>query len=417
MAFVGLLGVISGILSSRILGPKGRGELTALLLIPGLIAKVGHCGLTQSVAYLTVKGGTTGPGLGISAMIVAALIGLMQALVLAPLLGSLAPLTIPFQPIGEVCLMWLPLNLLFMVVLGLDLGAGRFFEFNGSQVINSFVYVVVLIALTMTGNASPALFSQAIIVASVTALVFRWRLFASELSGFSYHAAVEVLRRGWSYSQPELLGWALVRADSLILARLVSAEELGQYTVALTLATVQIMAANPVAQVCFQSITSSAEGPASMELLARQFRLFQVIFMVLAVLGTCIAPFVVPVIFGPLYQQSTRPMCLLIMAMGVWSCSQLLEGGMRGLDRGNLCTWANALGLLILLVLAKPSVGYLGITGMAALVLLGQIASMAAKLALLKWHDGFPMTDFWGFNLQTLMELKVISRRLTFRAV
>lgn len=415
MAVVGLLGVISGILSSRILGPKGRGELTALMLVPGLMAKIGHCGLTQAVAYLMVKGGTTERALGISSMTVAAIIGLVQALTLVPLLGVIAPLTTPLRPIGEVCLVWLPLNLLFMVVLGLDLGAGRFLAFNASQVVNSFVYVLLLILLTITGKASPAFFALAIIVASITALVFRWRVLVNQLQLPSVHTALEVLRRGWAYSQPELVGWALVRGDSLILARLVSSEELGQYTVALTVATAQLMAANPVAQVCFQSVSSSAEESVSMDLLARQFRLFQVIFMVLAVLVACVAPVAVPMVFGSLYIRSTKPMCLLILAMGVWSCSQLLEGGMRGLDRGNLCTWGNVVGLLVLVSLAQPIVHYFGITGMAGLVLLAQISSLAAKLALLQCNVGFSVSDFWGFNLHTFRDLKVISQRLTRR--
>ena len=50
-----LAGVLSGILSARLLGPEGRGLLVVVYLIPGLACAVRNLSLPMAVAYLISK--------------------------------------------------------------------------------------------------------------------------------------------------------------------------------------------------------------------------------------------------------------------------------------------------------------------------------------------------------------------------
>src|SRR5712691_7326914 len=69
------LGLISGTLLARLLGPTGRGELAAVLLWPGILTVVGSVGLTDAMVYVTARE----PGRQRAVFATGALIALVQS--------------------------------------------------------------------------------------------------------------------------------------------------------------------------------------------------------------------------------------------------------------------------------------------------------------------------------------------------
>src|SRR5512145_3221427 len=50
-----LLGIVSGVLAARLLGPAGRGELAIVTLWPIALATLGNLGINQAVAFFTAQ--------------------------------------------------------------------------------------------------------------------------------------------------------------------------------------------------------------------------------------------------------------------------------------------------------------------------------------------------------------------------
>src|SRR5258708_1803607 len=116
---IALAGVTTGVLSTRLLGASGRGELTALLLLPGLVGRLGNVGMLQAVAFLDSPSRRLKPAERVpAAALIAALgAGCLLALLLLPFLSFLLPnlssgLLIP----ASLCLLYIPLNFVFSVL-------------------------------------------------------------------------------------------------------------------------------------------------------------------------------------------------------------------------------------------------------------------------------------------------------------
>lgn len=413
VGLVALTGVTTGILSSRTLGAQGRGELTALLLLPGLLGPLGITGISQAVGYLDSPARNTGKSIAGPALAAALCAGCLIALCLLPFLALLLPnlrrsLLVP----AALCLVYLPLGFIYAVLRGADLAAGRFRTYNLLQVSVGIGQVAFMLLFLGIGRPSPATFAAAVVLAVVAVLVARspvlYRMIArADLTSANLRL---VLIKAWRFVQPELSGLALLRCDVLLLARLVSTEALGLYTVAMAVAFGQALTANPLAQVCFHSTSSAPTRAAATEALARQFRLLQILFIGMAGLVVAIAPTLIRLGFGPRFLGSARSAVILVLAMTVWSCSQLLEGGLRGMDLARLCSWANLAGLAVLVACAGSLVHAFGIAGMAVAMLAGQTASLAAKLILMRRTLGCDLSPFWVFSRRGLEEIWAMAR-------
>jgi O-antigen/teichoic acid export membrane protein len=409
-----LMGVVSGVLTTRLLGAEGRGELTLLMLVPALTSRLGNCGLTQSVAYLespTRRLRSLSAG---SAMCLAALLGLAQCALLAPVLGMLLPALSGRQaPVAETCLIYIPITYVLYVLLGCDLADGDFGRYNLFQALPVVLYAATLALLWMAGLVSPASFALGNVGAWLVVLVLRLARSGRYVvrPDINVSRMWLILRQGWRFFVPELAGLALLRADTALLARMVSAEELGLYYVALAVAMGQAATANPIAQVCFRSTSSNSDLAASVSTLVRQFRIFQLVFVATAVLSMAAAPTVIRIAFGAEFLRSAISTYLLIGTMAAWSCSQLLDNGLRGFGYARFGTLSNTLGLASVLLVGPPLVRALGIKGMAAAACFGQCLSVFVKIALMKKEMGCPLSSWWGLSRSGVLELWACGRR------
>jgi O-antigen/teichoic acid export membrane protein len=411
---VALMGVVSGVLTTRLLGAEGRGELTLLMLVPSLTSRLANCGLTQSVAYLEspirrLHGSSAG-----SAICLAALLGFAQCALLALVLGMLLPaLSGGRALIAGACLFYIPVTYVLYVLLGCDLAGGDFKRYNFHQALPVVLYVVALVVLWTAGLVSPAGFALCNVGAWLAALILRLARNGSYVARLdaSLSSMWLILRQGWRFFVPELAGLALLRADTALLARMVSAEELGLYYVALAIAMGQAATANPIAQVCFRSASAHADMAASLSALVRQFRIFQLVFVAAALLSAAAAPVVIRTAFGVEFLRSAPATYLLIGSMAAWSCSQLLDNGLRGFGYARFGTLSNTLGLASVLLLGPTLVRVLGIEGMAAAMCFGQSLSVCAKIALIKREMGCPLSSWWSLNRRGVVELWACGRR------
>src|SRR6266699_1476242 len=82
-AAIRCMGVVSGILAARLLGPSGRGELAVIMFLPVVLVTVGELELPRSVAYEASQPGEYSGKLIATSFWLAILLGSIQALVLA----------------------------------------------------------------------------------------------------------------------------------------------------------------------------------------------------------------------------------------------------------------------------------------------------------------------------------------------
>jgi O-antigen/teichoic acid export membrane protein len=407
VSLVALTGIATGIVSSRSLGPNGRGELTAVLLLPTLFAAVGNLAITQTVGYLDSPARQQSSPIAGAAVLAALMAGLAVCLCLVPFLALLLPnLHGPMLGSAAICLIAIPLNFVFSVIRGEQLAQGHFRLYNVLQVAVGIGQVVFMLAFVVVGRASVTTFGVSIVLAVAVVVVACAHIFARMISAGSVTvpAIAQVLSKSWAFAQPEIARLVLLRADVFVLARMVSNEELGLYAAASAVAFGQAFTASPISQVCFYSTSTAPDRATAVALLARQFRLYQILAIVLACVAVAIAPVLIRVAFGERFAASAQTSRILILSMAVWSCSQIIEGGLRGLDLARVSTLSNLIGLGILLVCSLWMVQTFGIAGMAASLLIAQSAALIASIWIMRVKTQCSLGQFSVFSRAGLDE-------------
>lgn len=86
-----ILGVVSGVLAARLLGPEGRGELAVIIFLPMLLEPLGLLELPRSVAYEVSRADEVSAAVIATSFWLAVGLGAIQALLLAELLPLYLP--------------------------------------------------------------------------------------------------------------------------------------------------------------------------------------------------------------------------------------------------------------------------------------------------------------------------------------
>src|SRR6266516_4367570 len=135
-AAIQTLNVVTGILLARALGPHGRGELTAILLWPLVLATIGSLGVSDSVTFHAARG-TSGVG---TLVATSGLLAVVQSVLLVGIGAFVVPEALSGYGPGSVHLSILflaviPLNLATLYLMGILNGLQRYGSFHTLRVL------------------------------------------------------------------------------------------------------------------------------------------------------------------------------------------------------------------------------------------------------------------------------------------
>jgi O-antigen/teichoic acid export membrane protein len=192
------------------------------------------------------------------------------------------------------------------------------------------------------------------------------------------------------------------RSDQLILAKLVTAEQLGLYSIAVNLAAMPYQIIGQLAQRIFYPVVAQSvrRGPEETAAIWRSRTHLLVVMAPLVAMGIALAPAVVSLVYPPAY-QAVGPLTSLL-AVGTWIASLassysvvVMAGGMpKYMSLGNV---AKTLLFVGLVGLVSPR---FGVSGVAVLVSLSELGLLAvgivgsARLGVVAWRFDLVITVF-----------------------
>ncbi len=141
-----LANIVTGVLLARMLGPAGKGVLTAILLWPGLIVAILSLGIYESATYYAAVEKVRGSRIAGGAL----LIGLVQSgaavavwlLILPIVLGHYGADTVTD---GRIFALWIPTYLVAVIAMGVLLGRMEISLYNGLRLAQTLLITVVLL--------------------------------------------------------------------------------------------------------------------------------------------------------------------------------------------------------------------------------------------------------------------------------
>lgn len=403
-----LLGMASGILSARLLGPEDRGLFVLVALVPSLTVSLGNLSLPFATAYI----GTTRPEmvryLTSTTFWLSLLLSLGLVLIASLCLFYVVPSN---KQVALSTLTWyvwtIPFTFVLMSLLGVDHGLGRFVRYNVFRILPPIFYVLGmggmwLLGRTSLGGIALCNLAGTTVTAAVRSLM-AWRSLRPQF--FSFRLALTLLKQGTVLHMPMLTSMLLMNIDSILLLHMLDAVFLGYYAAALAVAMGQYGLASAIMQVSFVTIARDSANETAVIRLARHVRYAQVVLLPVSVGIALTAHWLIPAFFGKLFAPAIPIAVPLVFAKGLYGLSVVFDTALRALGHSAVSAAANMLAVAIVVVTAPLLVDRFGAAGMA----IGMCVAMVSMLTFLCGYCCLiyhvPWVEFWGFRPQVLREL------------
>ena len=382
-----VLGVLTGVLSARLLGPQGRGELAVIQLWPSQIATFAMLGLDAALVfyasrepdrvrrYLASSLALIGVG---GTLLVAGGVAVLPRLLLAQSDQAIAAAQVFLCGIAVAyALGGMPHQALRAI------GAWR--AWNALRLVVPVGWALVLLAASPARDAVDAVaLSRAwLAVYGVWACCAMWTSRRLLPAGTGVPARADVLPL-LRFGVPNVLA-ALphsmnLRLDQLVLATLLGPRELGLYVAAVAWGSATTPVLSAVGPVLFPRLSAMTSADERRGLITKTLLGFGAVSAISAIASLSLAHLGIPWLFGEAFRAAVPAAAVLVVA-NVFSVNNgLLEDILRGLGRPRAVFVSQTVGLATTVVLLALLVRTYGIVG-AALASLGAYATATVCLA------------------------------------
>lgn len=348
-----VLGTITGVLVARGLGPAARGELVIASAGPLLIGSLLILGLDEALVYRLAQSSTAadrGRVVG-SALATGVALGLLATIVALVLQWQY------FRPLSKLVdertlLVYGTLPLIFVysqVVLATMRAREQYRLWNVCRATVPVTYLVLLLGLGADHYLSAASVLIAHYAANLgLALYLVGRLRLEERLSVELSSSAQLLSLGLKHHLISVGQFVNQRVDQVILARVVSAEQLGLYAVAVTYSSLALSVALAPAWHLF----SRASRDGSID--ATEFRLVQrsttAGVALLAVVNVVCAPIIIPAVFGRTFAAAVTPAAILLLGGPALALSALRAAAWKASGRPVPAALAEGAGIVVTVV-------------------------------------------------------------------
>lgn len=362
-----VVGMISTIVTARVLGPAGRGTLAALTFVTLLVAQCCMLGLGDAAVVRVGQAKATlqeALSSSLTAVMLSAAAGAVVVLVYSILqlplddegvraAVAVACVTVAISTVGQLLLFGVYATervvavSVMTIVMSATTAAG-------------VVLLCAVFPLGVLGGVLASLVSAAVGFCASATILKRNGLRLRPRSSLAYLRPA--LAYGVRTQLANVLAFSSARLDLLFVYALASQTEAGVYSVALTLGTITGFVAVGLSFASFPRMAAMTD-PDALELTAQMARIAVVLGVALAAIIAALLSTVIPVLLGSEYEDVLTPGVVLLVANVLWGAQWLLSralasrGDPRLLVRSfslNLVTMAAADAVLI------PAAGAVG---------------------------------------------------------
>lgn len=370
-------GVVTGIVLARSLGATNRGALAAGILWPAVFATIATLGLQEAVTFhIAREPSATGRVIGSGLVLV-----LIQSLVFTALCAAALPLVLANRSAatltaGFVYLVFIPMNAVGILMVGILNGGFHQRAFNAVRlsvsvtVLLAQVILLVLGALTVTTMVIGYATSSVICAVFACVLVGRTRPGRLGVDRAMVRSLFAYGIRSHASNTSSVLNQ---RLDQMIISIFLPARQLGLYVVATTLTSLTGTVGLTVAFVALPEVARLPPGPERARLARQLISLTLAVSALAAIPVVIAAPFFIKLFFGASFAAAADVTRILALAVVWFSTSRAIEAVLRAVGRPLDAGIAEfiALGVtMVSLAVLIPLAGILG-AGLASLLAYG----------------------------------------------
>ncbi len=365
-----IMGLASGLLAARLLGPQGRGELAAIQSWPMLFAALALLGMPEAVVYYSSRDQLRAADYLGTARVIALFAGVgflaIGWLLMPALLRSQAHSTIRF---AQIYILIIPLYALIDLPRNALRAVGAWGAWNTLRLLHTGLWLVVLVggwiiprlatpgALACLFLGTQVLFAvpHSVVISRYIPGSYTWAPnFRGSLFAFGIPTVLTIL--------PQTLN---MRLDQLLMASFLAPQPLGYYVVAVAWAGAAAPVFQSVGAVLFPYISAMHEPLHYHELLKVHFPRVLLLVTSITILLLAVTPVAIRLLFGPEFSSSIPAALILTTASGFSGLNLILSASLQGLGRPKSILKAEFLGLAVTMVSLAILLPAFGIVGAA----------------------------------------------------
>ncbi len=360
------LGTVSGVLSARLLGPAGRGELAALIIWPTTLVFLCAVGVNQAIVFHTGqrRHGYT------EIFTSSTLIGIGQSILVLAVGAVVLPLALKHYSSHVRLLSFAFLASAPVIMLGgqpanLLQGKLEMFWFNLVRTIAPGFYALgIVLLLALHKSSLSGVVASQIIGVALAALVGYALLINRGGLHFSWQprACKDLLGYGIRSHLSSVSYFFNQRVDQLILSVLVPPRDLGLYVVAVTVSTMVTVVPQAAGMVTLAN-GSNADPDSTRKMIGHSFRVLVAWLVSACAILYVICPWLILRVFGADFAPSVAACRVLLVGTVALGLNQMLYDGARALDHPALPSYAEGVSMAVtagVLLLLVPRISFMG---------------------------------------------------------
>ncbi|HYN04445.1 MAG TPA: flippase [Vicinamibacteria bacterium] len=343
------LGVAVSVLVTRALGPEGRGELAVATTLAAVCVQFTNLGLHTSNTYFVSRRPELLSALTANTLLVSLALGGLGAVVAWAVVLALPRLAPLHGPLLALSLLWVPMALAYMLIQNLLIGIQQVRVSNRVDVAQKLLGIALLAGIIWAGRATPTTAFAANLAAlmiGLGAILWALRPHLTRPLAAAPALLLEHARYGLKSYFTSLCAYLMLRIDVLMVQYMRGPEQVGYYSVAVSMADLLYMVPSTVGVLLFPRLSAMPSRAEQWRQTKRTTLAMLTLLAPLAVIASLAAPWVTRLLFGPAFLPAVPAFVWLmpgIVAYGAAFASSFLMS--VGLPWPVLVMW----GLLVLL--------------------------------------------------------------------
>jgi O-antigen/teichoic acid export membrane protein len=384
---LGGLGIATGVIAARSLGPVGRGEIAAIQMWPSAIAAFAMIGLPEALVYFSARHPSESRQYLLS--------GVLAASVVMPAFALLGYVVMPFLLStqsdrivqGARAYLWLlPVFALVGLPHQLLRGIQDYQVWNALRLLPAVLWLMVLVLALWLGTTDPTRITGAYLgLLAGIGMVVTWTAWTRSVGSAAPTASTvsSMVRFGLPSALSTLPQFFNLRLDQMAVAATLPARQLGVYVTAVAWSACVPMLSSALGVIVSPRIAAEAMESERRRRLTQGIQGAAWLIAVPVAVLAAVTPFGITAVFGGAFKEAALPALILVIASGVNAFNGTLEELLRGFGRPGATLFAEtvavAAGLPALLFL-------LPLTGLIGASIASLVGYVAATIVLV-WYS------------------------------
>lgn len=323
---------ITSIFIARWLGAEGKGLYASLIMIPNMMITIGELGMRQSIVYYLGRKIYTIGEIVNTAMIMVMLLSLPLMICCIYIYNTSYYGIFNFYS-QCIAVIIIPFTFTTKMLSGVFLGLNKVGVFSKVTWIPALVELIFTILLVYYLHLSLVGTIISLLLGSLFTVCYGWcialNLVKIKVSCFSFKVAKALLTKGVLFALALFIIQLNYRVDIYLLKDMVSMNDIGVYSVGVSLAEILWQIPSAVAVVILAR-TATSNNERQKYKVARALRVSLYVMTLIALFAIFILNFMIPIIYGTEYVRSININRILMIGVVIFTFYKILNSRIAG---------------------------------------------------------------------------------------